>query len=96
MVKRTGSGRKKSRKTLMVPTNKKSKLPIKEIVQTFKEGDKVLLKVNPSFHKGAYHMRFHGLIGDVVGVQGGCYLVSIHDGGKRKSLIVNPVHLRRA
>jgi large subunit ribosomal protein L21e len=80
----------------MVPLGKKSKLPIKEIVQVFKEGDKVLLKVNPSFHKGAYHMRFHGLVGDVVGFQGNCYLVSIKDGGKRKSLIISPVHLRRA
>jgi large subunit ribosomal protein L21e len=80
----------------MVPMRNKSKLPIKEIVQTFKVGEKVLLKVNPSFHKGAYHMRFHGLVGDVVGFQGGCYLVSIHDGGKAKSLIISPVHLRRA
>jgi large subunit ribosomal protein L21e len=80
----------------MVPKCSKSKFPIKQLVQTFKEGDKVLLKVNPSFHKGAYHMRFHGLIGDVIGFQGQCCLVSIHDGGKRKSLIVNPVHLRLA
>jgi large subunit ribosomal protein L21e len=96
MVQRTGSNRKKSRNTLIVSVRKKSKLPIKDIVQIFKVGEKVLLKVNPSFHKGAYHMRFHGLIGEVIGFQGGCCLVSIHDGGKRKTLIVNPVHLRRA
>ncbi|MEM3374366.1 MAG: 50S ribosomal protein L21e [Candidatus Woesearchaeota archaeon] len=74
----------------------KGKLSIRKFFQEFKEGDKVVLKVEPSYHKGRYYPRFHGKIGYITGKQGECYNVLIKDGNKDKMIIVHPVHLVRS
>lgn len=74
----------------------KGKLHISRYLQTFEEGDKVLLKTYSSFHKGVFSLRFHGKVGEVSGKQGGCYKVNIKDGNKAKVVIAHPVHLLRA
>jgi large subunit ribosomal protein L21e len=72
----------------------KSKLPITRILQSFHIGDRVVLKPEPSYHKGMFHPRFAGKVALVKGKSGGCYVLKIRDGGKHKELIVHPVHLR--
>ena len=94
MVTRIGSCRRKSRNLLIWKKRLKSRIPIRRLVGTFKEGDTVVLKVHPSYHKGMYHLRFHGATGKVVSMQGNCCKVSIKDGKKRKMLLVHPVHLK--
>lgn len=64
-------------------------------LQTFKEGDTVILKAEPAYQKGAYHYKFHGRTAVVTGTQGHCYTVAMSDQGKEKNLIVHPVHLKR-
>ena len=61
----------------------------------FNEGETVLLQVEPSYHKGSYHMRHHAKTGKIDGMQGTCYRVKIMDGGKQKLLLIHPVHLRK-
>lgn len=61
----------------------------------YKEGESVGLAAEPAVQKGMYHPRFYGRVGIIEGKRGRCYLVSIKDGGKEKTLIVHPVHLRR-
>ncbi len=73
----------------------KGKISIRNFFQEFKEGDKVVLKVEPSYHKGRYYPRFHGKTGTVFGKTGDCFKVIIKDGRKDKMLIVHPVHLKR-
>tara|TARA_Y100000310_G_C20057825_1_gene523561 strand:- start:185 stop:331 length:147 start_codon:yes stop_codon:yes gene_type:complete len=46
--------------------------------------------------RGMYHSRFYGKSGSIKGKQGRCYEVLITDGSKQKTLIVHPVHLKRA
>ena len=95
MVKRIGSLRRKTRKQFTKPASMKGKFPIKGLIQKFSDGDKVVFKAEPSIHKGLYFRRFHGKTGTIAGKRGTCYEVSVTDGGKVKTMIVNPVHLVR-
>lgn len=95
MVMRIGGGRRKSRHKLLKKAKEKGKISLKNYLQTFNEGDKVLLKAEPSIQKGMYHLRFHGKAGTIKGRKGECYLVKIYDKTKPKELIVHPIHLRR-
>jgi large subunit ribosomal protein L21e len=68
--------------------------PPQRAVQAFETGQKVHLKIDPSVQDGRFHPRFDGLTGEVVGEQGRAYKVSVTDGGKDKTLIVKPAHIR--
>jgi large subunit ribosomal protein L21e len=54
----------------------------------------VHLKLDPSVQDGRFHPRFNGHTGEVVGKQGRAFKVEITDGGKRKTIITKPAHLR--
>ncbi len=95
MVKRIGSPRRKTRKKWSRPIKEKGRLNITRYMQEFKNGDRVVLKAEPSYQEGLYYRRFHGRAGVVQSKQGNCYIVQIKDGAKLKSLIVHPVHLKR-
>ncbi len=68
--------------------------PPQRAVQQYENGQKVHLKIDPSVRKGRFHPRFNGRTGEVVGKQGKAYKVIINDGGKDKTLITQPAHLR--
>jgi large subunit ribosomal protein L21e len=64
-------------------------------LQTFEEGERAVVKIDPSVHKGMPAKRFHGLTGVVVGKQGDAYVVEVRDGNKPKTVIARPEHLRK-
>ncbi|MFP4625943.1 MAG: 50S ribosomal protein L21e [Natronomonas sp.] len=69
--------------------------PPQQSVETFENGERVHLKIDPSVPKGQFHPRFNGRTGTIVGSQGRAYKVEIQDGGVTKTLIAVPAHLRR-
>lgn len=69
--------------------------PPQRSVEQYEEGDKVHLKIDPSVPKGRFHPRFNGQTGTVLAPQGRAYKVRINDGGKDKTIITVPAHLRR-
>lgn len=69
--------------------------PPQRSIEEFEEGEKVHLKIDPSVPKGRFHPRFIGHTGTVLGQQGRAFKVRINDGGKDKTIIANPAHLRR-
>jgi len=73
--------------------NEKGKIPINRYFQQLQSGDKVVLKLEPSVHKGMYFRRFHGKSGTIRSKRGSCYEILIRDGNKQKMLIVHPVHI---
>ena len=95
MVKKVGTSRSKTRLLLKKPIRARGKISIRRYFSTYKEGEQVGLSAEPAVQKGLYHSRFYGRTGTVSGKRGRCYLVDIKDGGKSKTLIVHPVHLRR-
>jgi len=93
MVDRKRKG--KRRKTRDKLSKKiRERLTITRILKKFNIGDIVHISIEPSFHYGMPHPRFHGLTGRIIGVRGRCYEVEIYDKDKRKILIVHPVHLK--
>jgi large subunit ribosomal protein L21e len=68
--------------------------PPQRAVAEFDVGQKVHLKIDPSVPEGRFHPRFNGHTGEVTGTQGSAYTVEIVDGGKAKSIIARPAHLR--
>jgi large subunit ribosomal protein L21e len=94
-MKRIGGSRRKTRQKFTKPLREKGKLSLTRYFDTFEVGEKVLLKAEPSVHEGMYHGRFHGKVGVVQKQKGTCYEVQIDDLGKKKIVIVHPVHLKR-
>ena len=93
MTQRTGGTRRKSRHKFQKKKADKGKISIRRFFQNLESGDKVLLKLEPSYHKGMYHARFHGKHGIINKKLKNCYEVKIKDGKKEKILIVHPIHL---
>lgn len=95
MTKRIGGFRRKTRNKLKKLAKNKGKIRIKDYFQQFKIDEKVILKAEPAVQTGMYFPRFHAKTGVVKGKKGKCYEVRIKDGGKKKTLIVHPVHLQK-
>ena len=94
MVTKIGTNRSKTRLLFKKEIRSKGKISMRRYFASFKEGERVGLSAEPAIQKGLYNPRFYGRSGLIVGKRGGCYLVAIKDGGKAKTLIVHPVHLR--
>lgn len=87
--------RRKTRNKLRKHFREKSKFNVNRLLQRFNIGERVLLKNEPSFHKGMFFPRFQGLTGIIKGNRGKCYKILIEDGNKEKIIIAHPAHLRR-
>ena len=96
MVKRIGGLRRKTRYKFRKEKKNKGKLSLSRYFQFFDNGERVYLDVEPSVQKGMYHPRFMGKSGVIKNKRGRCYEVLINDLGKEKTLIVHPVHLKKA
>ncbi len=96
MVKRIGGYRRKKKGVFSKSHREHGKISIRKYLQQFKEGEKVILKLEPAVQEGVYHPRFHGKPGIITGKRGDCYIVKIKDHEKEKEMIVHPVHLIRA
>ncbi len=83
-----------TRKKLPNHPRERGTSPPQRAVADFDEGQRVHLKIDPSVPEGRFHPRFNGHTGVVSGEQGTAYKIEITDGGKRKTLIAKPAHLR--
>ena len=95
MVERSKGSRQKTRKKLKRKRKEKGKIFIKKFIQEFKEGDKVVIKPDPSVQKGLVNRRFIGKSGEIIGKRGRGYEVLVKDGRKEKVVITYPVHLKK-
>ncbi len=95
MVKPPKGFRHRTRKLLKKHIRERGAVPpLSLLMHEYKPGDKVYIVINPSVMKGMPHRRYHGKTGTVVGKRGKCYIVQVRVGGKVKTLIVRPEHLR--
>ena len=86
---------KKTRNKLSNDPRDRGTSPPQRAIEDFEVGDHVHLNLDPSVPDGRFHPRFNGHTGEVLGRQGRAYRVRINDGGKDKTLIAIPAHLRR-
>ncbi len=92
MVQKSKGRRSRTRKLLRVKARERS--PITRYLQEFKVGNKVVIKPNPSSHKGMPFKRFFGRTGTVINKRGKSYIIKIKDGNKEKTIISRPEHLK--
>lgn len=95
MVRRSKGTRSKTRQVLRKRPRQKGLPPVTRVLQTFENGEKANIIIDPSIHKGQPHRRFYGQTGTVIGKQGRAYLVEVKAGRKKKTLVVWPEHLRK-
>ena len=95
MVKRSHGLRGGTRRKLSKPVREHGKIKIRAHLQKFELGDNVQIKVDSSVQKGMPYKRFFGKQGKVIEERGNAYVISVRDGGKIKSVICAPVHLRK-
>ncbi|MEM3570740.1 MAG: 50S ribosomal protein L21e [Candidatus Bathyarchaeia archaeon] len=93
MVERSKGYRSRTRNLLRKRPRDKGKINLSKILRTYKNGDKVCIKIDPSVHKGMPHRRYHGKIGLVIGKRGRSSEVKVISGDKSKILLVRPEHL---
>ncbi len=91
-MKRGKGFRRSTRNKMKRPFKEKN--TVNEFLEKFSEGDKVLIKINPSSHRALPHPRFKGRCGVVKGIRGKSYLVELKDGSIRKTIITKSEHLR--
>ena len=96
MVMRIGGLRRKTRYKFRKKAGTHGKISLTRYFQSFKEGDKVFLGVESAVQRGMYHPRFFGKVGTVKGKRGRCYEVLIKDVRKEKTLVVHPIHMKKA
>ncbi|MFQ5800177.1 MAG: 50S ribosomal protein L21e [Candidatus Hydrothermarchaeales archaeon] len=96
MVVRSRGARSRTRSKMRKRARERSTVPITRAMQSFNVGETVHVVIDPAYQKGAPHPKWHGKTGEVVGSRGRAYLVKIRDQKAEKTLIVNPIHLKRA
>ena len=94
MASNKGGSKRKARYKLRKEVRERGKISVSRFMQSFDVGQRVHLSIEPSFHKGDYHLQYVGKTGIVRGLRGKCYEVAIRDGGKEKLLIIHPIHLK--
>lgn len=70
------------------------KFTITPYLQDFKPEDMVVVKIDPSSHKGMPHHRFKGLVGVVREKRGDAFVLDVKIGNATKTVISRPEHLK--
>lgn len=86
--------RRKTRRKFSKAVREKNK--VTNLLKTFSISDSVVVRIDSSVQDGMPDPKFHGRVGRVVGIAGKCYKIELKDFGKRKTLVVNPAHLKVA
>ncbi len=94
-MKRPKGFRSRTRKKLRKHPRNRGKISISRLFQKLEKGDKVVIDIEPSYHKGMPHPRYQGRLGIIEGKIGRAYVVLIKDGGKIKKIYANPIHLKK-
>lgn len=85
--------RNNTRRLLSRNPRERGKISLGRLLHAYKEGEKVVVKIDASVHKGMPHRRFHGKIGTIVTKRGRSYVVNVPQGDSTKKIIVRPEHL---
>jgi large subunit ribosomal protein L21e len=93
MVKSSKGFRSRSRGWSTKHVREKGSPPVSRFLREFAVGDKVTVRLESSDPHGMPHPRYQGRTCTVVGKSGRAYVVEFLDGGRRKQLVANPVHL---
>ena len=85
--------RRSTRYLLKRKPRERGKTGLSKVLREYEPEEKVVIKLDPSVHKGMPHRRFHGRIGVIANKRGGSYIVHVTQGKATKEIIVRPEHI---
>jgi large subunit ribosomal protein L21e len=94
MGKSSGT-RRKSRSALTKKIREKGRLPLSRLLTKYKEGEKVVINIDPAIHKAMPHKRYQGKVATVVGQRGRAYILEVPQRKTVKTIITTPEHMRK-
>lgn len=92
-MKKSRGYRARTRRLLKKKPREKGKIGLSKLLHEYQPGNRVVIKINPTIHKGMPHRRYHGKVGAIVDKRGRSYVVSVTQGDATKEIIVRPEHL---
>ncbi len=93
MGRRAKGPKHKTRSLLTRKSRERGKTGLTKILHEYAVGEKVVVKLDPSMHKGMPHRRFQGQVGLVSQKKGRAYVIQVTQGEATKEIIVRPEHL---
>jgi len=85
--------RVKTRALLKRGPRERGKTGLSKILYEYKSGEKVVVTIDPSIHKGMPHRRYQGKVGLIVNKRGRAYMVDVTQGKAVKEILIRPEHL---
>ncbi|KON29488.1 50S ribosomal protein L21 [miscellaneous Crenarchaeota group-1 archaeon SG8-32-1] len=85
--------RRKTRYLLQRKPRERGKTGLSKLLREYETDEKVVVKLDPSVHKGMPHRRYHGRIGVIAEKRGKSYVVNVSQGKAIKEIIVRPEHI---
>jgi len=82
-----------TRRLLKKEPRERGKMRLSKLLYEYQPSNRVVIKIDPSVHKGMPHRRYHGRVGTIVDKRGRSYVVSVTQGDAVKEIIVRPEHL---
>jgi len=67
--------------------------PLGNLLHEYNCGDKVVIVIDPAFHKGMPHRRYHGKVGVILEKRGRAYVINLEAAGE-KTVIARPEHIK--
>ncbi len=92
-MKKSRGYRARTRRLLKKKPRERGKIRLSKLLYEYQPGNRVVIKIDPSIHKGAPHRRYYGKVGTVTDKRGRSYIVSVTQGDAVKEIIVRPEHL---
>ena len=92
-MKKSKGYRAGTRHLLRKKPRERGKLKISKLLHEYQAGNRVVIKIDSSVHKGLPHRRYHGKVGTVIDKRGRSYIISVTQGDAVKEIIVRPEHL---
>jgi len=82
-----------TRRLLKKEPRERGKMRLSKLLYEYQPSNRVVIKIDPSVHKGMPHRRYHGRVGTIIDKRGRSYVVSVTQGDAVKEIIVRPEHL---
>jgi large subunit ribosomal protein L21e len=93
-MRKSKGHRANTRNLLTKNPRERGKNGLRRILYDYKIGEKVVVQLNASVHKGMPHRRYHGRIGVIVNKRGRAYVIDVTQGKAVKEIFVRPDHLK--
>ncbi|MEM3608944.1 MAG: 50S ribosomal protein L21e [Candidatus Bathyarchaeia archaeon] len=82
-----------TRRLLKKKPRERGKIKPSKLLYEYQPGARVVIKIDPSVHKGMPHRRYHGKVATVIDKRGRSYVLSVTQGDANKEIIVRPEHI---